>query len=182
MATFSRWMPAAPRQRASARFWIGFAVGAALLVSGLVWALIHEPAARFIAGFVVVLGVFATVSERRRLQRLAADRVGEDIGTFARAFNRRETPFDPWVVRATWDALQPYMKFRGGRAPLRPSDGLFTDLDLDGDAVDFEIIPEIAARCSRSVDRCETNPMYGRVATVGDLVQFITVQPRRDAA
>ena len=42
---------------------------------------------------------------------------GEDIGTFARAFDRRSEPFDPWVVRATWDALLPYCGF-----PLRPAD------------------------------------------------------------
>src|SRR4030095_4437057 len=55
--------------------------------------------------------------------RLSKERTGEDIGTFARAFDRRSESFDPWVVRATWEALQPYVSF-----PLRPTDRLVEDL------------------------------------------------------
>jgi hypothetical protein len=79
-------------------------------------------------------------------------------------------------VRATWDALVRYVRFRGGHAPLRRTDRL-ADLPIDPD--DFDgVTTEIAERSSHSLDQPESNPHYGRVDTVGDLVKFITCQPR----
>jgi hypothetical protein len=61
---------------------------------------------------------------RRHHHHLLDQRPGEDIGTFARAFDRRAEPFDPWVVRATWDALVPYVTHGDWHVPLRPTDRL----------------------------------------------------------
>ena len=62
---------------------------------------------------VAVVTVILNARHVKRLMRLADARVGEDIGTFARAFDRRAPEFDPWVVRAVWDALQQHVEARG---------------------------------------------------------------------
>ena len=84
MRKFSRWMP--PQSAVSVVGWFFFV---------LIWAVLWP---------ILLLEHFAGPL-RRHLGQLASDRIGEDIGTFARGFNRRTEPFDPWVVRATWDAL-----------------------------------------------------------------------------
>jgi hypothetical protein len=117
-------------------------------------------------------------ANNRRLRRLASGRIGEDIGTFARAFDRRAEPFDPRVVRATWDALRPYTTFPGGSVPLRPGDRLQEDLRIDLDDVAFDLIPEVAKRSGHSLHDERSNPLYGKIHTVGDFVRFITLQPR----
>src|SRR5438128_1874953 len=115
MPKFSRWMPSAPEHRVSFTGWVVFSV----LVAGLAAAAMTWPKqVGFMLTLVAIGAILAALIETRvtngRLQRLAAERSGEDIGTFARAFNRRAGLFDPWVVRATWDALQPYVKIRDG--------------------------------------------------------------------
>jgi hypothetical protein len=105
------------------------------------------------------------------LRRIASERMGEDIGTFARAFDRRTEPFDPWVVRATWEALQ----FVG--IPLRPTDRLGEDLCIDDE---LDLVSEIAERTGHSLADIEANPYFARCSTlwntsVGDLVKLIRV-------
>jgi hypothetical protein len=142
----------------------------ALMLFALIVALVTLP----------VLVVFVIVGFRvgnRHLSRLAAERAGEDIGTFARAFDRRTEAFDPWVVRATWDALEPYVVFPKGRVPLRPTDRLEEDLHIDPLDIHFDLVQEVAERSGRSLDETESNPLFGHVETVGDFVRFITWQP-----
>ena len=122
--------------------------------------------------------IAGTIECNRHYRRLAAERHGEGIGTFIRAFDRRSEPFDPWVLRATWEALVPYTRFRGGQLPLRATDRLSEDLLIDQDDIDFDIIKEVAERSGHSLKQLEANPYYGRIQTVGDFVQFITFQPR----
>ena len=44
---------------------------------------------------------------------------------------------------------------------------------------DFDyLVADLADRCGRSLDSYEQNPFYGRVHTVGDLVQFLCAQPK----
>jgi hypothetical protein len=178
MRKFSRWMPPAANPPMTLAGWFVL-VG---LAAAAVAAIVAWPNAMGLG--IVALLIFVlvgTYAGNRRLRRLAAERAGEDIGTFARAFDRRAEPFDPWVVRATWDALQPYVTFRGGRVPLRPTDRLVDDLCIDPDDIDFDLVKEVAERSGRSLDQPETNPYYGRVDTVGDFVRFISCQ-RRAAA
>jgi len=116
MRRFSRWMPPATRTQASL---VGRLVGWLVLVAFLATAvavIVAWPiAVGIFLGAFVVITVVANNARHRRLRRLAAARIGEDIGTFARAFDRRTSSFDPWVVRATWEALEPYVVFPGGR-------------------------------------------------------------------
>jgi hypothetical protein len=115
---------------------------------------------------------------RRYIRRLAEQRRGEGIGTFARAFDRRVDPFDPWVVRATWDALVPCLSHGDFHVPLRPSDRLAEDLWIDTDETLFYLLEGVAARSRHSLDNPENNPVYGELETVGDVVRFVTLQPR----
>jgi hypothetical protein len=82
---------------------------------------------------------------RPQMRRLALGRSGEHIGSFARAFNRRREPFDPWVIRATWEALGPYVRLEGKQIPMRPTDRLIQDLSIDPedrDACTMRRIPQ----------------------------------------
>lgn len=155
MRTFSRWMPPVPKEN-----------------SIVAWCLIIA----IYAAFWPIL-IFCHLAIRRHMRRLASERVGEDIGTFVRAFDRRSEPFDPWVLRATWDALSFYVTFEGRCLPLRPEDHLVKDLCIDPDDID-DLLPEVANRAGHSFAKAEMNPYYGRVNTVGEFVRFITLQPR----
>jgi hypothetical protein len=175
MRRFSRWMPPAPKPRTRLISWV-FLVA---LILGLIAAAVKWPGPVSVIGVAVVVLVIAQ-NQRfgEHLRWLAEERPGEDIGTFARAFNRRDEPFDPWVVRAAWDALQSYVGSRNGHFPLRPADRLQEDLWIDPEDWVESLVPEVAARAGYSLDQPESNPLFGRVNTVGDLVRFITLQPK----
>jgi hypothetical protein len=115
---------------------------------------------------------------RRHHRHLLEQRPGENIGTLARAFDRRAKRFDPWVVRATWDALVPYVTHGDWHVPLRPTDRLEEDLRIDPDDIEFGLIEEVAARSSHTLHNLESYPVSGGLETVGDFVRFITQQPR----
>lgn len=127
----------------------------------------------------VVAGFAAWTSSRHktRLQAIAAMREGESICGFARSFDLRST--DPLVVRAVHEQIQ--HELRGSRAgfPVRASDRLGKALEIDDDTLDMELVPAIARRTGRCLDDTQTNPCYGRVHTVSDLVQFFNHQPER---
>jgi hypothetical protein len=152
-----------------------------LLLSALVAAAIAWP---FPVGVIFCVLVVACVTvpwiDNRRLRRLAAERTREDIGTFAVAFDPCTEPFDPEVVRAVWDALDPYTKFRGGKLPLRPADDLSHTFGFEGDDLG-DLIDEVAERSGHTLERKESNPLFGRVKTVGDVVRFVTFQPKETA-
>ena len=178
MGTISRWMPVVPPDPMSPSGWALLAVCLAVPLSGLSWFLYQHRWGWGLVAVLAAMAAYASWEQTQHLRRLAADRVGEDIGTFARAFDRRSEPFDPWVVRAAWDALQPYVSFRGGGLPLRPTDRLGEDLDIDPDDIDMGLVQEIAERAGRSLENVERNPIYGRVETVGDLVRLLSSQPQ----
>jgi hypothetical protein len=54
-------------------------------------------------------------SANRAEHAVAEERQGEDIGTFARALDRRTEPSDRWVARAAWDAFSPMQDSRFAR-------------------------------------------------------------------
>ena len=173
MRRFSRWMPPpaanaawAPKAKAAV-----VVLAAAGILSMAVW-----PSARIVAAIFFAILVAAWWLSDRRLRLVAVTRPGEDIGSFAKMFDRRRPDFDPWVVRAVWDALQPYRTFRGGVAPLRPSDRLASFMDLDD--LDDILFCDVAERTGRTLDNLALNPRYGQVETVADLVELFWQQPR----
>lgn len=127
------------------------------------------------AGAAVVAAVAAlltsgAIAARREAERRRRERAGDSICTFARAFPRRSV--DTVAVRAVWNELLPWYPF-----PLRAADRLRDDLGMDD--VDLDVPwEELAWRCGRTVAEPEDNPWFGRVETVGDVVRFLSAQPR----
>src|SRR5262245_18821422 len=118
MRTPSRKMPPAPSRPMT---WRG-----ALVLAGL-----GAMFAAFVYCFPVILApigvatfvtVIASISDGRRLARLATDRQGESICSFARSFDYRAV--DTWIIRAVFEELQPYCNFGRHVLPLRATDGL----------------------------------------------------------
>jgi hypothetical protein len=176
---FSRWMPPSPSGPSVSR-----PVLLALLVpmaAVSVWYLARHPwgAAFGTTCVAAVAGVARLID--MRLEGRARQRTGEDIGSFARAFDRHAPEFDPWVVRAVWDAMAPWTTLRDGtRLPLRPTD-VIADLGCVGTDVD-DVVGEVAARTRRSLADPGTSPDTRPVVTVNDLVAFIAGRPPTGAA
>jgi hypothetical protein len=145
-------------------------VAAALL--GVLW--VHPFA---VGGSALALGSLVAALSRRealRLARMAQNRAGESICHFARSIDCRRV--DTWVVRAVYEELQ--RRLPGTVAvPLRVTDHLERDLGLDADDLDF-LIEGLAQRAQRCLAHTSGNPLFGKVATVGDLVEFLQAQPR----
>ena len=178
MGHLSRWMPPMPQRQLSIvggvvlvvlSLGLGFLIMRHLRVAG--------PLLVAFAAWTVVLNAH----HAKRLTRLADARAGEDIGTFSRALDRRAPEFDAWVVRAVWDALQPHVEVRGRRVPLRPSDRLLADLEIDDDDLE-DVAVEAATRAGRNPSDWCANPTNGAVETVADLVRLVSLQPRVAAA
>lgn len=176
MRIASRHMP--PFERRSSP------VGTWLLVAGLAAAVAHLAVTRPVA-FLAVSGTLAVLvllahrqgrRERRQLRALASTREGPTICEFARDFNAREV--DTWVVRAVYEQLQGHLADAHPSFPLRADDKLKEDLRLDDEDLDMDIVQEIASRTGRSLDASASNPYFGRVRTVRDLVLFFQNQPR----
>jgi hypothetical protein len=133
-----------------------------------------RPAGLAILGM-VALHLVLWIVGARRLKSLKASRVGEDIGTFARAFDRRAPGFDPLLVRAAWDVLQ---SLYGSAAPvpLRPTDRL-ADLWIDEEDL-YDSLPLIAERTGRPVDEFANAQSVRELKTIGDFVSLLSQQTR----
>ena len=114
----------------------------------------------------------ASVVRSQGLRELAATRPSESICDFARSFDRRT--IDTVLMRSVYEAVQEQMG--GPPVPLRAEDRLLEDLDLDSDDLD-EIAVDAARLARRSLDATDSNPLYGRVSTLQDLVDFLHHQP-----
>jgi len=114
---------------------------------------------------------------RKHLQILAVNRTGESLCTFSRAVDCRG--LDTWIVRAVYEEIQAHLASEYSAFPLRWTDRLNEDLRIDPDALDEELAMDIAERTGRDFRNTEANPLFGRVATVRDLVLFFHAQPRR---
>ncbi len=178
MRKFSRHMPPLEDPPDTLVPWFFLAVFVAVLLTVLV--ALPIPIGLFLSA-IVLMQIVGTITHDRYLRRLAEERKGEDIGTFARAFNRHSEPFDPWVVRATWDILQPYVTFRGASVPLRPRDSLGDDLKIDPEDL-LDLMKGVAKRSGHTLDGAEENPYPWPIETVNDFVRFITIQPFIDGS
>jgi hypothetical protein len=168
----SRTMPPKPSRPMT---WTG-ALVLSLLGAGLVSLLCFVPALLALIVAILLATVAMTFGQSRRLARLSADRQGESICSFARSFECREV--DTWIIRAVFEALQPYCRFGRGTLPLRPTDDLDGDLRIDPEDLE-DLAGDIAYRTGRSLEDRVKNPLYGNVKTVSDLVIFFANQPRR---
>ena len=172
MRTPSRFMPKLPEARMSALYWVVLAV----VLVAMLYLLWRYPLA---VGALLLATVFVTWIEtrrtRRKLSRLAAERAGEDIGSFAKAADYRS--LDTWVVRAVYEQLQTYLASEFRSFPIRWTDNLESDLRIDAGDLEDIICSEIAERSGRDFKFTESNPHYGKIQTAGDLVLFFNAQP-----
>jgi hypothetical protein len=63
--------------------------------------------------------------------------------------------------------------------PLRAGDDLCRDLKIDQQQLDFDLARRVLERTGRSLDGAQLNPLYGKVHTVRDFVNFVAAQPWR---
>ncbi len=145
-----------------------------LLTALLLVAIWKYPIILLFPLLIVVVSAIASRKFTSKLRGAAAERIGEDLGSFARSMNAKEV--DTWVIRAVWEELQPYVRLPEGDFPLRPDDRLEEDLRLDVEDLEQNML-DIAQRTGRLLENTEANPFYGRVNTVGDLVKFVSNQP-----
>jgi hypothetical protein len=178
---FSRWIGPLPSSEAKLGPWAWLALAGIAAIS-LYCLLVHP------FGTMSVVAAFTGVSllqEYKRSQRVRAlldERPNEDIGTFARAFNRRGSdPVDPWAIRAVWNALVPLTESKGRRIPLRPTDRFKADLMIDLEEIEH-LVSELVIQCERVSGNWQANPYDRRLGTVADLVHFISSQPLRQSA
>lgn len=180
----SRTMPPAPSNFTSSS-WIAN-VGCALFVGALLVALVCTyplialPSLGALVIFLVVFTVDARIRNGRRFKELASERQGESICSFARAFDCGSV--DTWVIRAVYDAMQPYCcEFGRNKLPLRPDDELGSMFRMD--IFDFDEIAEsIGRRTGRSCEELSDIVEVERIATVRDLVMYFTNAKRVAAA
>jgi hypothetical protein len=149
--------------------------GAILAVLGLcACVIVGTPVIIGAAGIVLmVLALLMTLgirSANRAERAVAMERKGEDNGSFACALDRRSEAFDPWVVRAVWDAFSPYAGF-----PLRTTDRL-EDFGIDSLELDV-LIEEVAERSGHSLKNL--HDIWEGDVTLGGLVIFVSHQPKR---
>jgi hypothetical protein len=156
----------------------------AVLVAGLAYAAISSPTAAAVVFLLLCIAFFfarrATKREEDNLRNLAAERDGESICEFARDFDTRVV--DTWIVRAVYEQVQGQLKHVHPAFPVRASDRLKEDLHLDDDDLDMDIAMQVEQRTGRSLDETKSNPLFGKVKTVHDLVLFFHAQPKRGAA
>jgi hypothetical protein len=176
---FSRWIGPLPQRTPAITDWAIFAI----ISAALLFVLIAHPIGTVVA--IGALTVLTLTTERKRAKRVftaASARTAEDIGSFARGFNRRDgTPLDPWAIRAVWNALAPLTESRGRRIPLRPTDRFEQDLGIDLEDLE-DLVPPLVEQCERVHGDWKTNPFYDKLETVADLVHFISAQRRRQSA
>lgn len=113
---------------------------------------------------------------KKHFEALLADRVDDSICTFSRHFECRE--IDTWVIRAVYEQLQNYMASEKGNFPIRPMDDVFTDLRIDDEDYEIDIVEEISERTGRTLESADQNPHYGKANIVENLVYFFNEQPK----
>lgn len=126
----------------------------------------------------LALCIYTTVMNRREKRRfvgMGSLRDGESICNFARSFDTRHT--DTWIIRAAHQEIQQLLKSYMPDFPVRATDSLLDDLHIDSDDIE-DLLVDIAARSGHSLDETQSNPLYGKLNTVSDLVLFINAQPR----
>lgn len=114
--------------------------------------------------------------DKAHLVSLAERRQSESICDFSRSFNVRE--MDTWVIRAVYEQVQEQLHWAHPNFPVRADDRLVEDLRLDPDDIDLDIVPDVSGRTGRSIRNSQSNPFYGQVKTVSDLVAFFCEQER----
>ncbi|MCE7652773.1 hypothetical protein [Vibrio fluvialis] len=132
----------------------------------------------FFAFVAVVWGLYSKPKNDKYFQDLFESRSQLSICDFAKEFDCRIV--DTWIIRATYDQIQ-HALCTEMKIPIKSSDSLFETLQLDDEDIEYIVVEEVAKRAGRSFDNTESNPYYGKVKTVKDLVLFLNHQPTLQA-
>jgi hypothetical protein len=174
MKVASRFMPPAMNPPLKPVRWLVLA-GLVALILYCAW--LHPAVVGSFLAATVVVSIWWNRATRRSLQRLAESRQDETICEFVRCFDARNT--DTWILRAVYEELQAYLAPSYPAFPLRAEDDLCRDLKIDQQHLDFDIARRVLERTGRSLDGAQLNPLYGKVRTVRDFVNFVADQPWR---
>lgn len=178
--TLSRHMP--KREQPGKTTWLGWlflSIFGGALAYCVIALILHSVWTALGLGIFVAAIALSSAITIRKLNRLRESRRGDDICTFARALPIRD--LDTWVVRATYEEVATYMGAEKKPFPIRPSDRLKEDLEIDGEDL-AEIAIAIATRSRRTLDDFDKNPVYPKMKTVEDLIRVIMWQKRTDGA
>lgn len=157
---------------------VGWLLIACILAAGVYFAIAKPAVFVIAAGALTALFLIARRQgqrEARKLLSLASKREGQSICEFARDFDTRSV--NTWIIRAVYEQLQGQLKHIHPAFPVRADDRLKEDLLLDDDDLDIDIAQEVEARTGVSIDESGSNPYFGKVKTVRDLVFFFQNQP-----
>lgn len=166
-------MPAAPEHKTTP---LGYVMVTTFVIAIAIAMLCYQKPVilPIIVGFLTI-GWILTRIERARLRKVAKARTEESICNFARSFPRKDS--DPWLIRAVYEELQNYFKGDVAHLPLRASDRIDEDLRIDREDLD-DIAYDIAHRAGYDMTDAQNNPLFNKVKTVADIVQFMTFQPK----
>ncbi len=165
-------MPKHKPKKASKAALIAFFAIALVIVIYQPWYLL------MITGVALIVLIWCAIDQQkveRHFHKLCDDRSGLSICEFAREFDPKVV--DTWIIRAVYEQLQAALPTKQN-VPIKASDGIFETLMLDEDDLDLDLVAEIAQRTSRSLEGYESNPYYGKVTTVRNLVLFFNHQAR----
>lgn len=128
----------------------------------------------------LTIGALLLVAVQFYLQHLEATahfrsmkkaRPGESITTFAKSFDSK---IDPQVVRAVYEELQFYVPY----APLRRTDEMLKDLQINTEDFEQDISANLSKRTGRTLEGFAKNPYFNKLITVQDVVMFFDMQPK----
>lgn len=134
-----------------------------------------------LAGIILLVVVWSKFDQpkiEKHFSDLREERIDLSICEFAREFDSKTV--DTWIIRAVYEQVQAALPTKQV-FPIRASDSLFDTLMLDEDDLDLDLSEEIAQRTGRSLEDYESNPYYGKVTTVRNLVLFFNHQARANA-
>lgn len=129
----------------------------------------------FLIAFCLILAVPITIFNFFRFRRLARQRAGLSICQFARSFNYRHV--DTNIIRAAYEEFQRWAGPGAKDFPVMASDDIGKLYGVDGEDLD-DVAEELAVKTGRRWADLESNPLYGQVTTVGDLVLFLNRQTK----
>jgi hypothetical protein len=177
MKVASRFLPPAMNPPLKPVRWLVLA-GLVALILYCAW--LHPAVVGSFLAATIVISIWWNRATRRSLQRLAESRKDDTIADFVRAFDA--STIDASIIRAVYEELQAYLAPTYPAFPLRADDYLCRDLKIDEPHLDFDIARRVLERTGRSLDDAELNPLYGKVRTVRDFVNFVADQPWRGAS
>ena len=148
---------------------------AGLLLLLLLWGIWEKPFILILIGVIATWSILDIKRRNSKLKKLSEERSELSICEFARSFDRKV--IDTWVIRAVYEQIQEYVATSDYVLPIKADDDLEKTIEIDDEDLDMDILVEILQRTGRSMKDTESNPFFGKVKTVSDLVYFVNEQP-----